>query len=123
MQSKGNLGGAAKLDESSDSDQDRDCPNQRSDSSETARQVPPNMWASVDLAEYGGGTLYGGTASHAYCVYIKLSADDVRTLVNVVRFLGRELASRPVKERSSTQLVVIGFIGRARVIPSRCTLS
>ena len=95
MQSGGNLGGAAKLDLSSDSDQD---PHLLKDSSEIARRVPPNAWASVDLAEYNGGTLYVGASSHAYCVHIKFSTDDVRTLVNVVRFLGRELANRPVNE-------------------------
>ena len=63
MQSGGNLGGAAKLDpDLSDSDKEKIRPQVDSD---RVRGVPPNTWASVDLADFNGGTLNVCTSSHA----------------------------------------------------------
>ena len=60
--------------------------------------MPVNTWASIDLVEFSGGSVDVCTSSNAYTVYIKLHGPSVRTLVKAVRFIGRELPSRPEKE-------------------------
>lgn len=95
MQGGGELGGAALLDpESSESEQEaRGFPK-----NDSKKRVPVNTWASVDLAEFSGGTVDICTSSNAYTVYIKLHGPSVRGLVKAVRLIGRELAYRPVQQ-------------------------
>ena len=63
-----------------------------------SRIAPPGTWVAIDLAQFGLGTITVGTSSHAYFLYIQHKIEDVRTVVSLARFFGRELASRPPNE-------------------------
>ena len=60
-----------------------------------SRIAPPGTWVAIDLAQFGLGTITVGTSSHPYFIYIQHQIEDVRTVVSLARFFGRELASRP----------------------------
>jgi hypothetical protein len=63
-----------------------------------SRKIPQGAWVAIDLAQFGLGTISVGTSSHAYFLYIQHKIEDVRTVVSLARFFGRELASRPPNE-------------------------
>ena len=108
MPSGGNLGGAAKLDlDSSDSDKEQNRPR---DGSDTARRVPPNIWAT--FARLATRTVSTLDSLPMACVRWSMLFDSSAVSCLVA-----------LKKRASSQLIVIGLLGRTRVIPSRCTLS
>ena len=53
-------------------------------------------WVKIDLVEVNAGTIDISLTKHAYVIYIKLSTDDVRIVINVSRFVGRQLDEYPV---------------------------
>ena len=58
-------------------------------------RIPPGTWVAIDLAQFDLGTINVGLCSHPYFLYIQHTIEDVRTVVSLARFFGRELASRP----------------------------